>query len=570
MSVFHRIRSESAEGLYQKHNSMLRSAIEALHTRAFFAQFNESAKAYGEEAEPAGKAAFEGQLGQPFDRLQQTHDGWLSAAEASPYTTEPLGISYPYLKDPLAYIAKAQSAGETWKRLLPRARAGILLEALSRLSERFFEVALATQHTTGQAYMMAFQAAGPHAADRALEAIALGYQEQTRFPDHVNWQKPTGKTTIHLDKQFLVVPKGVALAIGCSTFPIWNSLPGIFASLVTGNPVIVKPHPLAIYPLAIPIAIVQQVLVELGLSPDTVQLATDTPEAPITKVLAEHPAVKIIDFTGSNAFGDYIEALPGKATFTEKAGVNSVIVDSTDDLEAMAQNIGFSLCLYSGQMCTAPQNIYIPKDGILVKGERVPYAAVAEALTKAVAGLATHPKAGPAVLGAIQNPATADRIAAASGLGAKVLLESQAVANPDFPNARTASPMLLEVGPSQRALTEREHFGPIAFVVPTESTQESIALATQNARAHGAISAGAYTTNPETLTQMAEALAEAGVTTSFNLTGGVYINQNAAFSDLHVSGANPAGNASLTNPEFVLRRFTLVGVKLNMPQPPTP
>ena len=46
---------------------------------------------------------------------------------------------------------------------------------------------------------------------------------------------------------------------------------------------------------------------------------------------------------------------------------------------------------------------------------------------------------------------------------------------------------------------------------------------------------------------------------SFNLTGGIYLNQNAAFSDFHVTGGNPSGNASYTNPEYVTRRFTWVG-----------
>jgi len=44
-------------------------------------------------------------------------------------------------------------------------------------------------HTTGQAYMMSFQASGPHANDRALEAIAAGYQELTRYPEQVEWVK---------------------------------------------------------------------------------------------------------------------------------------------------------------------------------------------------------------------------------------------------------------------------------------------------------------------------------------------------------------------------------------------
>ena len=30
----------------------------------------------------------------------------------------------------------------------------------------------------------------------------------------------------------------------------------------------------------------------------------------------------------------------------------------------MAQNIAFSASLYSGQMCTAPQNVYVPAEGV--------------------------------------------------------------------------------------------------------------------------------------------------------------------------------------------------------------
>ena len=37
-------------------------------------------------------------------------------------------------------------------------------------------------HTTGQAFVMAFQAGGPHAQDRALEALAYAYAEMTRIP----------------------------------------------------------------------------------------------------------------------------------------------------------------------------------------------------------------------------------------------------------------------------------------------------------------------------------------------------------------------------------------------------
>ena len=38
---------------------------------------------------------------------------------------------------------------------------------------------------------------------------------------------------------------------------------------------------------------------------------------------------------------------------------------------------------------------------------------------------------------------------------------------------------------------------------------------------------------------------------SINLTGGVYVNQSAAFSDYHATGANPAASASFTDEAFV-------------------
>ena len=51
--------------------------------------------------------------------------------------------------------------------------------------------------------------------------------------------------------------------IGCNTFPTWNAYPGIFASLATGNPVVVKPHPQAVLPLAITVEVAREVLAEV-------------------------------------------------------------------------------------------------------------------------------------------------------------------------------------------------------------------------------------------------------------------------------------------------------------------
>ena len=373
--------------LFEKHQSLLKKAIAALHERTFYAAFPEhpAPAVYGETADADGQSKFKHLLGKKFEELRQANpEGW-AGQEESPYLQEPLKISYPRFSAP-TLITRAASSFEQWRKVSVNDRTGILLESLERVRGRFFEIAYATMHTTGQGYMMAFQASGPHAADRALEAIAAGYEELSRFPSSVLWDKPMGKFNLQLKKEWRAIPKGISVVIGCSTFPTWNSVTGIYGSLVTGNTVIVKPHPGAILPIAIVVAEIQKVLTDNNLDPNICQLAVDTYDKMITKELAEHPSVKLIDFTGNSAFGSWLEALPGKAVFTEKTGVNSVILDSAEDIDKVAANLAFSVNLYSGQMCTAPQNFYIPEGGINTPGGTITFDQFAQKFVDISAG----------------------------------------------------------------------------------------------------------------------------------------------------------------------------------------
>ena len=546
--------------LTAEHQATLKKAIEALHQRTFYAAFPEhpAPAIYGETADADGQAKFKSYLGKKFDELKQTGaTGW-AGQEESPYLQEALNISYPTVSVE-TLIDQATRAFSTWRKRSVDDRSEILMQSLDRVKKRFFDIAYATMHTTGQGYMMAFQASGPHAADRALEAIAAAYEELNRFPAKAVWDKPMGKLNVQLNKEWRAVPKGISVVIGCSTFPTWNSVTGIYASLMTGNPVIVKPHPGAILPIAIFVAEIQKVLVENNLDPNTCQLAVDTFDKMITKELAEHPSVKLIDFTGNSAFGSYLEALPGKTVFTEKTGVNSVILDSVEDIDKTAANLAFSVNLYSGQMCTAPQNFYISASGIKTPGGTVSFEEFAEKFVGQINSLVDNPKAGPFVLGAVQSKKTAERVAEAAHLPGKVWLKSRVFENPMFKNARVATPVVVEVDSSKKDVFSKELFGPIALLIKTKSTDESVALAQEMAQQHGAISCGAYTTDAQVKEKIADEMALAATPVSFNLTGAIYMNQNAAFSDFHVTGGNPSGNASFTNPDYVNRRFTWVG-----------
>ena len=545
---------------FEAHRAQLEQAVNACRTRSYWSAYPEiaSGKIYGETAKADGEAAFKALLGKPFDLGKS--DGRQVGREVSPFGMA-LGITYP-AADADVLIERSIKAGQSWAHASIEDRVGVCLEWVKRLNAQSFLVANAAMHTTGQAFMMAFQAAGPHAQDRALEAIAYAYDEMTRVPRTAHWVKPQGKgDPIVLDKTFRIVPRGVSLVIGCATFPTWNGYPAIFASLATGNSVIVKPHPGAILPLAITVRIGREVLKEAGFDPDVIMLAPDEADAPITQDLAAHPGVAIVDFTGSPAFGQWVrENAATGLVYTEEAGINSIVIDSTDDFRGMCGNIAFSLSLYSGQMCTAPQNIFVPAGGIETDDGHKSYDDVASGIATAIDTLLGDPDRAANILGTIQNEATVKRVDAARKLG-RIVRDSGPAPIAGFDTARTASPLLLAVDAKDDRAWGEERFGPIAFVIRTASTDESIALASQSARRKGAITASLYSTDDNVVDAAADAFARAGVALSVNLTGGIYVNQSAAFSDYHVSGANPAGNACLTDSAFVANRFRVAPMR---------
>ncbi|TWC77212.1 phenylacetic acid degradation protein paaN [Rhizobium sp. SJZ105] len=542
--------------LFERHRPTLDAALEAAAKRDFWSAYPEvpSGKIYGETAKDDGFAAYEARLGKAFSLADHPAEGSVGA-EVSPYGSS-LGITYPEASVDML-ITASRAAAPQWAATSPEVRTGICLEILARLNARSFEMANAVMHTTGQSFAMAFQAGGPHAQDRGLEAVAYAYAEMSRTPAKVVWTKPQGRgEPIVMEKHWRTVPRGVSLAIGCNTFPTWNSYPGLFASLATGNTVIVKPHPAAILPLAITVEIARQVLVEEGFAPDAVLLAPDAVGSEITMDLVRHPAIAIIDYTGSTTFGSWVRENADRAdVYTEEAGVNSIVIGATDNFAGMCSNIAFSLSLYSGQMCTAPQNIFVPRAGIETDEGHKSFDMVATGIAAAVDHLLSDPARAAGICGAIANPATIDRVAVARSIG-RLVRNSTPVEG--LGDARTATPLILAVDAADSETYAEERFGPIVFIVAVDDASDGVERAAELAERKGAITAALYATEEAQILAAADRFATAGVNLSVNLTGGIYVNQSAAFSDFHVTGANPAGNASLTDAAFVANRFRVV------------
>lgn len=217
-------------------------------------------------------------------------------------------------------------------------------------------------------------------------------------------------------------------------------------------------------------------------------------------------------------------------------------------------------------MCTTPQAIYVPRTGIETADGHLSFDEVAQTLAGAISKFLSKPEVAFNVLGALQSEDTAARIDTCASLG-EVVLASEALEHPEFPNARVRTPLLLKVDAADIDTYSQERFGPISFIIATDSTDHSLALARQVIDAKGAITLGVYSTSEAVLDQ-AEALAmDVKVALSCNLTGGVFVNQSAAFSDFHATGANPAANASLTDAAFVSSRFVVVQSRHDVPAP---
>ncbi|MBQ1018160.1 phenylacetic acid degradation protein PaaN [Micromonospora sp. D93] len=550
--------TETPHPLYDRHADTLNRALTAITERGYWSAYPESPspRVYGETAAADGKAAFEAYLGGDFP-LDQPGAGARVATETSPFGVE-LAVGYPHA-GPGELVDAASAALPAWRDAGPQARVGVCLEILDRLHKHIFELANAVQFTSGQAFVMAFQAGGAHALDRALEALAYAYAEMTRHPGTAGWEKAAGKgDPLRMTKTFHVVPRGVALVIGCNTFPTWNSYPGLFASLVTGNPVIVKPHPRAVLPLAITVKYAREVLAEAGFDTNLIMLAAEAPGEKLASDLALHRSIRIVDFTGSTEYGDWLETHARQASvYTEKAGLNTVVIDSTDDFAGMCRNLGFTLTLYSGQMCTTSQNILIPAGGIETDQGHKSFDEVAGGIAAAVGKLTADPARGVELTGAIVNDGVLERLAEVTKVGEPVL-ESRAVAHPSYADAVVRTPTIVKLTADDADTYGREWFGPISFAIATDSTTHSLELLRQTVGEKGALTAGVYSTDEAVLDATEAVAVEVGVHLSCNLTGGVFVNQSAAFSDFHGSGANAAANSALTDGAYVANRFRIV------------
>ena len=296
------------------------------------------------------------------------------------------------------------------------------------------------------------------------------------MPATAAWEKPGKGDPLVMRRPSPSSPRGVALVIGCNTFPTWNSYPGLFASLVTGNPVVVKPHPGAVLPLAITVEVAGRCWPRPASTRTWSTLAAEATDDGLAATLATRPEVRLVDFTGGNAFGDWLEAHARQATvFTEKAGVNTVVIDSTTTCRRCAATSP-SRWPSTPARCAPRRRTSTSRPPASAPDGTVSPAEVAQ-------GIDEGPRRAPRRRRQGRRAARRDGDPRPSSSASRPPAPARACWSPGAtsrtrptPTRPCARPPLVGLTAADSDVYESECFGPVAYLIETAGTDESIDL----------------------------------------------------------------------------------------------
>lgn len=280
---------------------------------------------------------------------------------------------------------------------------------------------------------------------------------------------PTRTPLPKADIRRMLTPIGPVVVFGASNFPLAFSTAGgdTISALAAGCPVIYKGHPAHPDTSKFVGECISQAVKKSGL-----------PEGVFTHVeggvkmgqdLVKHPYAKAVAFTGSfgagkslfNIANDRKEPIP---VYAEMGSVNPIFTFPqrlNNELVPMAQSFVSSLTLGSGQFCTNPGLIFVPKE-LAPRFEN----AVSEALQSAAESPMLHEGIASSYYTALDN--------------LKTRSELKWVKSPNAKHLINVSPALAEIKASDwiaDELFQEEVFGSFALMVVYDNESELIEVA---------------------------------------------------------------------------------------------
>jgi len=315
----------------------------------------------------------------------------------------------------------------------------------------------------------------------------------------------------------LITPWNFPMAI-----PSWKLIP----ALVCGNTVIIKPAedtPLSTYNLV-------KACEEAGLPPGVVNLVMGDGSVVGTR-LTDHPAVRLISFTGSTETGRLVASACADRNAIcslEMGGKNAIIVMDDADVDNAVEGAVWGAFGTSGQRCTASSRLIVHKKV---------YKQFSNKLVERAKALRIGNGADPKVdVGPVINQDAVEKIMSYIDIGqnedgATLACGGRRLTKGDHAHGYFIEPTVFtDVAPDMR-IAQEEIFGPVTAVIPARSLDESIEIA--NGVQYG-LSAAIYT---QDVNRAFHAMNEM-------YTGIFYVNASTIGAEVHLpfGGTKSTGN----------------------------
>jgi acyl-CoA reductase-like NAD-dependent aldehyde dehydrogenase len=406
----------------------------------------------------------------------------------SPYNQEVIAHIPVANKEQIeAAIASAELARKAMRDLSSLERSEIL-EKVSKLFE---------QHAEECALILALENAKPLKAARAeiqrtIETYKFAAEEAKRLHGETIPLDAarSGKGRFGYTKR---EPLGVIAAITPFNFPFNLVAHKLGPAFAAGNSVVLKPAsqtPLSAFKVA-------QFFEQAGLPAGALNIITGR-GGYIGDILVKDERVKMVTFTGSVPVGLGIREKAGLKRVTLELGSNAaVIIDSVEDLDAVAARCVEGAFAFSGQVCISLQRIFVQED--------LYDAFLGKMVEKAATLKLGNPCEEDTDISTLIHSGETERIKSwlveAEKAGAIIRYGGDQVGN-------ILQPTIISQGNKELSISCQEAFGPIAVVNSYQTWDEAIALV--NDSEYG-LQAGVYTTNIQRAFDAAERLEVGGV-----------------------------------------------------------
>lgn len=351
-------------------------------------------------------------------------------------------------------VLAARQAFEAWSGMPVETRAAYLDKIAAGIKARTEDLALAIAREVGMPLKMAraVQVGGP----------AWHWANFAKVARNFEWEKKVGNS--------VVVREAVGV-VGCITpwnFPLSQITLKIAPAMAAGCTVVLKPSEIA----PVNAMILAEIIHDAGVPAGVFNLVNGTGPV-VGEVLATHPQIDMVSFTGSTGAGKRVSELASqsvKRVTLELGGKSASVILDDANFEAAVKGTVSACMLNSGQTCSAHTRMLVPASR---------YEEVRALAQAAVARFHIGPSLDEASkLGPLVSAAQRDRVLNFIRIG--IAEGADVIAGgPDAPatgKGYFVQPTVLGIKASD-TLAQEEIFGPVLVVIPYQDEEDAVTIA---------------------------------------------------------------------------------------------